>query len=507
MTRSITNIWLTLVVLVGLYPITVGAQGASPTPGMAVSPRLHVTVDRGQLPGEQGFIIFGRQTFQPASQRTFDSPGVIGTEALLVESGELTVEIPGADGRILRGAGSGAPREEAAPAATPFTLAAGDALVYPLQKHIESNDEDAPAVFYFAAILEPSAPPEPDPSDIGEATTEFLGQSSSAWPDLPLGPVTISIEPEQVAAGQMLPAPAGGIQAISQTSGDASALMVADNGVLNLATEPVELLVVALAPDTAMTATPAASPVPRMTSPASPPERLLATTFPAARLPQGSAAVEFWRSTWEPGFEYLATEYHPSVSVGGDLVLSGEWAARSDGDILVWRNGRIEDAPLNQEVVLRPGEAVIYLDNAANEWLRNASDATTETANFAITLGEDYQGPNLGVDWEQSGLSGHDVTVTIDRQTLAPGEALLVTPDMSAPAVRIVDAGTLEWVLRGSDGQEAATPLRFGQGAVVPFAMPAEGGQIALRSGGNEPLVLLTMTMTRAEEAVATPAS
>jgi hypothetical protein len=39
------------------------------------------------------------------------------------------------------------------------------------------------------------------------------------------------------------------------------------------------------------------------------------------------------------------------------------------------------------------------------------------------------------------------------------------------------------------------------------FAMPAEGDQIELRNGGNEPLVLLTMTMTRAEEAAATPAS
>ena len=507
MLRGIMVIVLTVVLLVGLSPHAARARAATPTAAAAVGPRLAITVDRTQLPGRDGFILFGRNTMPPGTRQTINEHGEVGTIVIVVESGELTYEISGPNGRILRQAASSSSREEAAPAGRPFTLSAGDALVYPAQRRVEQNHGAAPAVFLFAVMLEPIGPPEPDPSDVGKVMTEILGQSSSAWPDLPPGPVTISIHPEQLAVGQMLPTPVGGIEAISQTSGDPSALLVADNGVLNLGNEPAEALVVALAPKTAMAATPVATPMLSTTAPTAPAERLLATTFPVARLPHGPAAVEFWRSSWEPGFQYLATEYHPSVSVGGDLVLAGAWGARSDGDIWVWRNGRIEAAPRNQEVVLRAGEAVVYLDNAANEWIRNAGDTTTETANFAITLGEDFQGPNLGVDWEKSGLSGHDVTVTIDRQTLAPGQALSVTPEMAAPAIRIVDGGALEWVLLGADGQAAAPPLRFGTGAVVPFAMPAHGGRVELRNGGNAPLVLLTMTLTRADGARATPAA
>jgi hypothetical protein len=506
MNRVITALLLTFVLLLGLDPAAVSAQNATPATQSMVSPRLEVTVDRAQLPGNDGFIYFGRNTLSPGVRQTINERGEVGTIVIVVETGELTYEIPGTNGRILRAASTGSPTEEAAPAGTPFTLAAGDALVYPAQKRVEQNTSDGPVVFLFAVILEPVGPPEPDPTDVGEVTSEFLGSSSSAWPDLPAGPTTISIQPVSIAAGELLPAPAGGLQAIHQLTGDSSALMVADNGVLNLGADAVELLLVALAPETATAATPAATSTLQTTAPTAA-EVLLSTTFPADRLPQGPAAVEFWRESWDVGFEYLATEYHPSVSVGGDIVLSGKWGTRCDGDILVWRDGRLEAAPLNQEVVLGPGEAVVYLDNAANEWIRNAADVTTETANFAITLGDDFQGPNLGVDWEKSGLSGHDVTVTIDRQTLAPGEALTVTPDMSAPAVRVVDAGTLEWVLVRPDGQEVATPLRFAQGAIVPFAMPAHGGQIELRNAGDEPLVLLTMTMTAAEPAAATPSS
>ncbi|HEU0116803.1 MAG TPA: hypothetical protein VFQ80_19070, partial [Thermomicrobiales bacterium] len=126
----------------------------------------------------------------------------------------------------------------------------------------------------------------------------------------------------------------------------------------------------------ATAATPSASPPAVTTAPAAPAEILLSTTFPVTRLPQGSAAVEFWLTTWEPGDTYLASEYHPTVSVGGDLVLSGAYGARSDGDVIAWRDGRKVDVPRNQEVVLHPDDAIVYLDNAANEWLRDAGDTT-----------------------------------------------------------------------------------------------------------------------------------
>lgn len=240
-------------------------------------------------------------------------------------------------------------------------------------------------------------------------------------------------------------------------------------------------------------------------APAMPPEVLLTTTFSVDQLPQGPAAVEFWYSNWEPGFEYLAEQYHPSVSVGGDLVLSGSWGSRSDVPLLIWRDGKFQDVPANQEVVLQPGEAVIYRDNAANEWIRNAAETATETANFAITLGDDYQGPNLGVDWEALGLSGHDVTVSIERQILAPGEALTFTPDQTAPAIPLVIEGTLGWSVVETAGKDTLPPAKFASGTTIPFMAPEGGAQIELKNLGDVPVVLLTMIMTAADAAAGTP--
>ena len=238
------------------------------------------------------------------------------------------------------------------------------------------------------------------------------------------------------------------------------------------------------------------------------PDVLLTTTFPAALLPKGPASVEFWTWSWDPGEQYFAEAYHPTVSVGGDLVLAGAYGTRSDGDVIAWRDGRFQTVPLDQEIVLSTDEAVIYLDNVANEWFRNAGDTTTELASFAITLGDDFQGPNLGVDWEKSGLSGHDVTVTIDRQTLAPGETLPPSsPNPTAPTVRIVEDGELTWAATRPGDQEAAPAVRFPKGATVPFVVPTEGGRVALSNTGDTPLVLLTLTLASAGNAASTPVS
>jgi hypothetical protein len=503
MARCAASFLLLLGVLIGLPSGLARAQEATPA-AAAPATLLAVTIDRGLLPGEEGFIILGRKTFQPGAKRTYTVDGGRGSEAVIVESGELTYRIDGADGRIIRGANTASPTEEPAPAGTPFTLAAGDALIYPLQTHIEMNEGDSPVSFLFVPALEPMVPPGPDPSDVGEESTEFLAQSFGAWPDLPPGPVTLTVRADRVGAGELLPVATGGAQTVAQTTGEPGALLLADNGALNLGQEEVGVLVAELTPErvgaapSAMPATPSAGAPPAA-------EILLSTTLPASALPAGPAAVELWRSTWAPGDAEMYPEYHPTISVGGDVVLSGEYAARSDGAIKAWRQGQFEDVSPGKEAVLSAGDAVIYLDNAANQWVRNAGDSTTEIASFAISLGEDYVGPNLGVDWEASGLSGKDVALTIERQTLQPGAALPPSaPDLTAPTLRIVDEGELEWVLV-KPGGETTPALRFGRGAVVPFVAPVRGGQIALRNAGAEPLVLLTLTLTAAGAGAGTP--
>jgi hypothetical protein len=138
--------------------------------------------------------------------------------------------------------------------------------------------------------------------------------------------------------------------------------------------------------------------------------------------------------------------------------------------------------------------------------VRNAGTTTTEIVTFIITTSDDVEGPNLGIDWEQSGLSGNDVALTIERQTLAPGEALpAITPTMAEPTLRIVVEGELEWVLVRPNEQRAAPALRFGEGFIVPFVAPAGGGRIELRNAGAEPLVLVTLTLAEASDGASTP--
>ena len=506
MPRFATALLLMLVMPLVLGPAPVRGQDATPAVTAATGTLLDVAIDRDQLPGEEGFILLGRNTFQPGSRQTSGSPDEVGTIAIVVESGELTYQIDGSDGRILRGAHSASPVEEAAPAGTPFTLTAGDALVYPAQKRIEMNEGDEPAVFLFVVVLEPIGPPEPDPSAVGEFTSEWLVQSSGRWPELPPGPVSLTLRQRNLGAGEMLPAAAGGLQIVAPTVGDPNVLIVASNGVLNLGEQAADLLVVELAPTGATTATPVAAPMPGTPTTGVPSEVLLAVTIPAAVLPTGPAYADFYHSIWAPGDEAEFPEWHPAVSVQAEAVLEGEYGARSEGEIIAWRNGQLEDVPLGEEVVLGAGEGALYLDNAANQWVRNAGTTATEIVTFIITSSDDVEGPNLGIDWEQSGLSGNDVALTIERQTLAPGEALpAITPTMAEPTLRIVVEGELEWVLVRPNEQRATPALRFGEGFIVPFVAPAGGGRIELRNAGAEPLVLVTLTLAEASDGARTP--
>jgi hypothetical protein len=373
------------------------------------------------------------------------------------------------------------------------------------------NEGDIPTVMLFAAAIEPLGPPPPDPTDVGEETTEFLGQTAGAWPELPPGPVKFTLRTDSVDAGELLPAPAGGVQVIAQTSGSPGALLTADSGTLNLGLEPVDVLIVALEPLGVAAATPEAptGPSGAVGTPSAGvrSEVLLEATIPAAVLPTGPAYAELWRSTWAPGDEAEYPDWHPAVSVQVETVFAGEYGARSDADIIAWRNGQFEDIPPGEEVVLSAGDAAIYLDNAANQWVRNAGTTPAEVATFIITASEDLVGPNLGVDWEGAGLSGQDVAITIERQTVAPGDALpAFTPNPTEPTLRIVEAGELAWVFTYPDNRGATPALRFGQGAIVPFAAPVEGGQLMLRNPGTTPLELLTLTLAATSDGASTPA-
>ena len=75
MTRSVTLLLLSLALFLGLGPATIRGQNVTPAAMPAASGTLvDVTVDRAQLPGEEGLIVLGRSTFQPGAKRTVAPP-------------------------------------------------------------------------------------------------------------------------------------------------------------------------------------------------------------------------------------------------------------------------------------------------------------------------------------------------------------------------------------------------------------------------------------------------
>ena len=115
----------------------------------------------------EGLVYIGRVTLEPGYRATCGCQDERGTVVTVVESGTFTFEIE-SGGRIIRGANTDDPREEPAPAATPFQLSAGDAVVFPGKKRVEANEGAEPAVYLFALILVPrSAHPHPIPPTSG----------------------------------------------------------------------------------------------------------------------------------------------------------------------------------------------------------------------------------------------------------------------------------------------------------------------------------------------------
>jgi hypothetical protein len=230
-----------------LIPSTTVAQGHDPA---AEETLLDATIEHDLLPSEQGFVIFGRVTVEPGARHTTPERGEQGTIVIVVEAGRLTYQIEGV-GRIIRGAGTDNPRDEIAPSGVPFTLATGDALVYPAQGRVEANERDERAVFLFALILAPIGPPESNPSDVGAMTQQQLGYVEGVWPDLVSGPVTITLRRTLLEPGALLPAPTGGTRIVSQESGAPGALVAEpDGGMRNDGDAPIDLLILSIAPET-----------------------------------------------------------------------------------------------------------------------------------------------------------------------------------------------------------------------------------------------------------------
>lgn len=255
-------------------------------------------------------------------------------------------------------------------------------------------------------------------------------------------------------------------------------------------------------------------------------ELLLEAALPAANLPPaGEAWVAFQRSTLPPGGAQDYPYGGPGDSVFAEVVLQGTLAVTSEGPLVIVRDaGAQEEVPPNTEAVLGPGDVAIWLDNEAVSLRRNPGDvpAVELGVGFYSTVAPSTPPPPEGTlpadaqyedfaalspdEWGETGLAGGAVRARIERVTVAPGASLPPSAEAD-PVLRYVEAGELEWAveLPGAAATPAVRPLRLRAGQGLPWTPLAEGRLVVLRSVGDEPLVMLVLTLGPAE-AAGTPA-
>jgi hypothetical protein len=160
--------------------------------------------------------------------------------------------------------------------------------------------------------------------------------------------------------------------------------------------------------------------------------------------------------------------------------------------------------PPGTEVTVRPGDAVIYVENQAAQTMRNTGDDAARALSFGVFSTAPpsplANGPVSPEDWERSGLAGHDLVVTVERVTVAPGMSLpAFTPDVHAPRLFAVAEGVAQWVVVSDDPATPARAVPFRRDQVMWFTMLGKlraGARLQLRNDEDRPLELLQVTLS-----------
>ena len=230
-------------------------------------------------------------------------------------------------------------------------------------------------------------------------------------------------------------------------------------------------------------------------------ETLATIRLPAATIPPPPAIVDVWLATLSPGQEigFPAGASPPSIVV--DVVLGGQLMVLSEGRVQVQRAEGVEEVAPDTVVTIHPGEAVIYVDNRAEQTFRNPGRSTLTAISFGVFSAAPPStftaGPVSQEDWQRSGLAGHDLTVTVERLTVPPGAALpAFVPDGRAPRVFAVAEGVAQSVIIPPPGATSPAAQRFGAGQVIGFRALGEGERLQLRNPEAQALVLLQVTIS-----------
>jgi mannose-6-phosphate isomerase-like protein (cupin superfamily) len=230
-------------------------------------------------------------------------------------------------------------------------------------------------------------------------------------------------------------------------------------------------------------------------------EALATIRLPASAIPPPPAIVDVWLATLSPGQEIGFETGASPPSIVADVVLGGQLMVLSEGRVHVQRAAGLEEVAPETVVTIHPGEAIIYVDNQAEQTFRNPGRSTLTAISFgffsAAPPSTFTAGPVSQEDWERSGLAGRDLTVTVERLTVPAGDELpAFVPDVRAPRVFVVAEGVAQSEIVTPDGGTLPTAERFGPGQVIPFRTLGARERLRLRNTEAEPLVLLQVTVS-----------
>ena len=257
-----------------------------------------------------------------------------------------------------------------------------------------------------------------------------------------------------------------------------------------------------------------ASPIPtgaEISTPTSPgtsitTETLAEIRLPATAIPPSPAIVDVWLATLRPGEEIgFATGASPP-SIVADVVLSGEFTLLSAGRLRVQRASAHEDVPANTVVTIHPGEAVIYVDNQAEQTFRNTGRGSLTALSFGIFSAAPpstfTEGAVSQEDWERSGLAGQDLIVSVERLTVPPqGSVPAFVPDVQMPRIFVVAEGVAQRAIIAPAGATPSAAVPFMPGEAIWFQTLDTGEQLQLHNAAAQPLVLLQVTLSAGQTA------
>ena len=253
-------------------------------------------------------------------------------------------------------------------------------------------------------------------------------------------------------------------------------------------------------------------------------ETLFRATFAADERPVGLTEGILYRLTMPPGTTLpLLTgmacdcpERAPESGIGIEIVQSGAYRVRIDAPVWIQRGGfaaERQEIPAGQAVTLEPGDIAIYHDYAASAEAGAVGGTPVVIVGFAILDWGASQSPGdsghlLGLppevrgevlanaipaDWEE--FPGGPISVTLRRVTLPPGTVLPPFEPAALEGIRI-ESGGIGWgFVREGEAQPRGPLIDRRDGATAPFTYAPPGVQRFLKTTGDEPAVLLVLTV------------